>query len=139
MNFVKRTIGEEWSLQWKQVIRDEIFLYQSEQGGATVMLGMFGGNNFWYTPTKATWPKILNNQDILASYLDFSKFKFKEHRDHITLNKPTLLPDQIPIPRARKSSRKTESVQANLQAQAQDNTQFLLEQVLDRLDSMTMS
>ena len=133
-----RTVGEEWSRQWRQVIRDEIFKNQEQQGNAFVFANMFGGNNFWHTPTKDTWHKIMGNKYIMDNYLEFSDAKFQEHQDHIVLNKPVLLPDQIPIPRSRKAKPVQETRQLPVQQTQQENTQYLLEQVLDRLDSMAV-
>lgn len=138
--FAKRTIGEEWSRQWKRVIRDEIFLHQSEQGAGHVLLGVFAGTNFWYTPTKSTWNAIIQMPETKEEYIDFSEGMYEEYQNRIAQNQADLRPDQIAVPRRRKDKAIKPVVQAQQLeiSRQQENTQFLLSQVLQRLDKVEL-
>lgn len=134
-NFIERTIGQQWSVQWKHVIRDEIFTQQQLQGPAAIFATVYMGDNFWYTPTEDTWKYIIGNMHTRERYLEFSNQKYREHEEHIALNKVVLAEDQVPIPKVRSKPPKAQETALVSQRQ-QENTQFLLAQVLQRLDSM---
>jgi hypothetical protein len=142
LQFVKRTIGEEWSSQWKKAIRNEIFTQQQAQGPAAVFAVIFMGDNFWYTQSRESWKKIIGVRHTREMYLEFSDEKFQEHQEHIALNKNVITEGQIPLPKSRLRSNpsrtvKTTDQQEHLETQRQqENTQFLLNQVIQRLDSL---
>jgi hypothetical protein len=122
----------------------------------------FAGNNFWYCSNGGVWKKILKDDELAEEYNAFSRYNAEHakqqgqispelaHRLGISRPRKTSLgKNQLPIPQrqpvaannkpdpasvARLQTRISALETRLARARQDENTQFLLEKVLEKLD-----
>ena len=154
------SINEEWSRQWTEVIKNEI--HQQLRDSQRAPPAGPGANpfeaslNFFYCPTGEKWAEILEGTNLVQDYQEFSArrvqaLKRSGHlpaalQKQLAVMSRATLQTQLPLPRTRLSARTDDPAVSRLQsrvaaletrlerAQQDENTQFLLKQVLERLE-----
>jgi hypothetical protein len=143
-------ISQEWSYQWTQIIKNEIM------GEAAQGLDFEANQNFFYCPNGDVWNMILRGTGCEQEYREFSErrvqaLKRSGHlpaalQKQLAVMSRATLQTQLPLPRTRLSARTDDPAVTRLQsrvaaletqlgrAQQDENTQFLLKQVLERLE-----
>lgn len=156
---LETTIGQEWSLRWSAVIKNEIEKRQLGGTGSDLFI-YHEFNNFWYCPNTDVWHTVLAGTNYAQKYKDWSIKKVTEKKHtgsipHALMSRLEFLSpegtfiqnDQIPLPQTRLSARSDPAVsqlQSRIaalesklgQAKQDENTQFLLAKVLDKLDAI---
>jgi hypothetical protein len=156
---LETTIGQEWSLRWSAVIKNEIEKRQLGGTGSDLFI-YHEFNNFWYCPNTDVWHTVLAGTNYAQKYKDWSIKKVTEKKHtgsipHALMSRLEFLSpegtfiqnDKIPLPQTRLSARSDPAVsqlQSRIaalesklgQAKQDENTQFLLAKVLDKLDAI---
>ena len=148
----EHTLAQTWQNQWQHYIRTQL-------GALLEEIHATGGSPkwFWCTEDLSLWDQIIPVGSPAASYPEFSRRYYNrllnEGRIQCPFTRPTpcLAPtDPLPLPQTRLSARSkagSDPAVAQLQSRISalesrlsrvrqgDNTQHLLEQVLERLDT----